>query len=92
MLQLQPVERRVAAALAQQLVVAAGFDHLARLDHQDAVGVHDSGEPVRDHDGGAALAELGDRLLHMMLGFGIERCSGLVEQDDGRVGVRRPTV
>ncbi len=85
LLKLQAVERGVAAAAAQQLLVAAGLDDLARLDHQDAVRVHDGGEPVRDHDGGAALAELGDRLLHVPLGFGIERGGRFIEQDDGRV-------
>ena len=83
--QLQAIERGVAAALAQQLVVPAGFDHRAVLDHQDAVGMHDGGQPVRDHQRGAALAQFGDRLLHVALGFGIERSGRLVEQDDRRI-------
>ena len=42
-------------------------------------------QPVRDHQRGAVLAQLGDRFLHMPLGFGIERCGRLVEQDDRRI-------
>ena len=55
---LQAEERRVAAAAAQQVLVAAGLDDLAALDHQNLVGVHDGRQPVRHHDGGAALAQM----------------------------------
>ena len=82
---LQPVERGVAAALAQQLVVPAGFDDHAVLHHQDAVGVGDGVQPVRDHERGAVLAQMRHRILHQPLGFRIERGGRLVEQDDRRV-------
>ena len=49
------------------------------------VGMHDGRQPVRDHDGGAALAQLGDGVLDVALGFGVERGGRLVEQDDRRV-------
>ncbi len=84
-LDLQPVERGVAPVLAQQFVVAAGFDDRAALDHQDAVGMRDGVQPVRDGDGGAALAEMRHGVLNQPLGFGIERRGRLVEQDDLRV-------
>src|SRR5262249_4657238 len=58
MLELQPVEQREPAALAQQFVVAPRLDQIAVFDHQDAVGMHDGGEPVRDDECSAALAEL----------------------------------
>ena len=45
----------------------------------------DGVQPVRDGDGGAALAQMRDRVLHQPLGFGIERRGRLVEQDDRRV-------
>ena len=73
LLQLQPVERGIAAALAQQFLVAAGFDDQAVLDHEDAIGMHDRREPVGDDQRRAALAKFGDRLLHVALGFRIER-------------------
>ena len=82
---LQAEERGVAAAAAQQFVVPAALDDLAALDHQDGVGMHDGVQAVRDHDGGAVLAEMLDRLLHLLFGFGIERGGGFVEQDDRRV-------
>src|SRR6202034_622469 len=83
LLQLQPVERGVAAASAQQLVVAAGLDDQAILDHENAIGMHDGRQPVRDDERGPALAEFADCLLHVALRFRIERGSRLVEQDDG---------
>ena len=71
--------------MRKQLVVAAGFDDEAVLDDEDAVGMHDRRQSVGDDDRGAALAEFGDRLLHVVLGFGIERRGRLVEQDDRRI-------
>src|SRR4051794_24389644 len=43
---LQPEERGVAAAAAQQIVVTAAFDDFAVLDHQDGVGMHDGVQAV----------------------------------------------
>src|SRR6476660_6632798 len=82
---LQADERRVAAAAAQQVVMPAALDDLAALDHKDRVGVHDGVQAMRDHDRGAVLAEMLDRFLHLLFGFGIERGRGLVKQDDRRV-------
>ena len=82
---LQAEERGVAAAAAQQVVVLAVLDDLAALDHQNGVGVHDGVQAVGDHDGGAVLAEMLDRLLHALFGFGIQRGGRLIEQDDRRV-------
>ncbi len=47
--------------------------------------MHDGGEPVRDDQRRASLAQLGDRLLHVTLGFRIQRRGRLVEQDDRRI-------
>src|SRR5580704_10403088 len=85
LLQLQPIERGVAAPLAQQLIVAAEFYDHAVLDHEDAIGVHDRGDTMRDGDGCATFAQFGDRLLDIALGFRIKRGGRLVQQDDGRV-------
>ena len=87
---LQAEERGVAAAAAQQVVMPAALDDLAGLDHQDRVGVHDGVQAMGDDDGGAVLAEMLDRLLHLLFGLRIERRGGLVEQDDRRVLDQRP--
>ena len=63
----------------------AALDDLAALDHQDRVGMHDGVQAVRDHDGGAVLAEMLDRFLHLLFGFRIQRRGGFIEQDDRRV-------
>src|SRR6266568_772425 len=84
-LELEPVERRVTAALAQQLLVPAGLDHGAILDHENAIGVHDRLQTMGDHQRGAALAQAAHGILDLALGFAVERCGRLVEQDDGRV-------
>ena len=82
---LQAEERGIAAAAAQQIVVEAALDDLAALDHQNGVGMHDGVQAMGDHDGGAVLAEMVDRLLHGFFGFRIERSSRFIEQDDRRV-------
>ena len=87
---LQAEERGVAAAAPQQIVMQAALDDLAALDHQNGVGVHDGVQAVGDHDGGAVLAEMVDRLLHGFFGFRIQRRSGFIEQDDRRVLDQRP--
>ena len=40
---------------------------------------------MRDDDRRASLAQFRDRLLHVALGFGVERRGRLIEQDDRRV-------
>src|SRR5262245_65532734 len=87
--ELQLVEHCVAAVVAQKLLVPAGLHYATTVDHQDAVGMHDGREPMRDRDGGAAAAELGDCFLHMALRLGIERGGSLIEQNDrGVLGQR----
>ena len=82
---LQAEERGIAAAAAQQIVMPAALDDLAALDHQNGVGVHDGVQAMGDDDGGAVLAEMLDRLLHLLFGFRIQRRGGFIEQDDRRI-------
>src|SRR5438034_41383 len=67
-----------ATATAQQIVVASVLHDFAGLHHHDGVRVHDGVQPMRDHDGGAVLAEMLDRLLHLQFGFRIQRRGRLV--------------
>jgi hypothetical protein len=69
--------------------MTAGLSYHAVLDEQDAVRMDDGREPVRDGDRGAAGAQNGQRLLHMPLGFRIERRGRLVEQNDRCVADQR---
>src|SRR5581483_11476320 len=73
------------SALADQLVERAGLDDASLAKHQNARGVADGAEPVRDHEGGAALHHLVER--HVEAGFGqrIERAGRFVEDEDRRV-------
>ena len=52
--------------------------------------MHDGGKPMRDDERRAPFAQFGDRLLHVALGFGVERRGRFVEQDDRRVFDQRP--
>src|SRR3984893_9301506 len=79
---LQTEERGITAATAQQIIMPSALDDFAALDHQDGVGVHDGVQAMGDDDGGTVLAEMLDRLLHLLLRFGIKRRGSLIEQDD----------
>jgi len=85
MLELQPVERGIAATGAQQFFVTAGLHDTPSLNHQDGVGMHDGGQPVRDHQRRAATAKFGDRVLHVAFRLRVERGGRLIEQDDRRI-------
>src|SRR5208337_901463 len=71
------------SAEMHELVEAAALDDAAACEYEDAVGVADGREPVRDHEGGAALHHLGKRRLHARFGERIERAGRLV-QDENR--------
>ena len=66
--------------------MVALLDDLARLHHQDGVGVADRREAVGDHEAGAVRAQRRHRLLDEHLGAGVDRAGGLVEDQDRRVG------
>jgi hypothetical protein len=59
--------------------VAAAFDDAALVHHDDAIGVDDGGEPVRDDQCGAALRDALELGLDRALGACVERRRGLVE-------------
>ena len=69
---LYPEEGSIAPAAAKQIVMPSALDDLAALDHQDGVGVHDGVQAMGDDDGGAVLAEVFDRFLHLLFGFRIQ--------------------
>ena len=78
-------QRGEAAIVGGKLVEPAGFDDAALVHEDDAVGVAHGGEPVRDDEGGAAIAQLVDRQLDALLGFDVERAGRFVEHQDRRI-------
>jgi hypothetical protein len=81
LVELQSIERCVASAAAQQLLVATLFDDSAVFDKENAVGVHDRLQPMGDHHGGALAAEAGNCILDVTLGFAVECCRRLIEEN-----------
>ena len=67
----------------------AGFDDVAALDHDQAVGAAQGAEAVGDGDGGAAADQVFQGRLNFALGFGIDRGGGFVEDQDARVDQQR---
>src|SRR3954447_10404262 len=83
-------EGRVAPVRLDQILVAAGFHDPAVIDHDYLVGIANGRQAVGDRDGGAALGEAVERLLHEPLGPGVKRARGLVEHQNGWVAQDRP--
>jgi len=58
--------------------MATFLDDTALLDDEDAIGIGDGRQPVRNHKRGASLRKLGQRLLDGTFRFGVERRCRLV--------------
>src|SRR5439155_3816022 len=76
------VERRVAAAPPNQLVVRALFDELAVLEDDDPIGVANGREPMRDDECGPAGEQRPQRLLDLPFGPDVDGRGRLVEDED----------
>src|SRR5215213_783966 len=83
-------EGGIAAAGDDQLVVAAGLDDPAAVEHDDLVRVAHRREAVGDRDRRPPLREPVERVLHEPLRLGVERARRLVEDEDRRVAQDRP--
>ena len=64
---------------------------LAAVDHEDLVGVTHGGEPVGDHQGGAALQRGVQGALDGVLRLGVQVGGGLVEHHDVRRLEQQPS-
>src|SRR5882762_10884262 len=82
---LDAIQVGIDAAGGQQFVVGALLRDTAILQDDDLVGIADGAQAVSNGDDGAPLHEAFERLHHQPLRLGVERRSGLVEDEDGRV-------
>src|SRR5262249_31669834 len=83
---LQAMERGVATASPDQIVMAAILDNAARVDGDDPVGAPHGRKPVGDDEDGAALGDLLHVLLTPPLALIIKRARRRVEDQDPGVG------
>ena len=73
-----------------EFVEGTALDDAARFKHQNAVGVPDGGESVRDYEGRAAFHDFGECRLNSRLGKSVERARSLIEDEDWRILEQRP--
>ena len=66
------MQARIDAVVLEQLLVRALLHYAVPCQHHDAVGMSDGGEAVGDHQRGAAVRELGERLLDRCLRCRVE--------------------
>src|SRR5580704_8002226 len=82
---LELVEAVVDAALGEQLLMGALFAEAAFVEDEDAVGVLDGAESMRDDERGAAAEEAAERFANLKFGFGVHARSGFVEDKEARI-------
>ena len=63
----------------------AELDDPAGLEHGDAIGRANGGEPVGDDEGGAALHQAFEGGLHEPLTLAVEGAGRFVEDEDGGI-------
>ncbi len=80
--ELGPVKVGVEPARREQFLVAAAFPELALVDDQDLVRLADGGQPVGDHQRGAARQRGLERALDRQLRLGVQVRGGLVKDDE----------
>src|SRR5579885_1711883 len=86
---LEPVQRCIAAARDNELLVRPVLHEAAALERQKPVRAAHRGQPVRDHDDRAATRDPPHVGLDDPLAFIVERAGGLIEDQDARVGDQR---
>ena len=85
--ELRVIQRRVKAAGGQKLSVGARLGYKTVPDDQDAIGVLDRGETVRDDEAGAPLHKLVEGVLNQLFGAAVHVGGSFVQNEDG--GVRQ---
>src|SRR5205085_6741646 len=78
------------AGSVDELVVAPLLDQRALLEHVDAVGEADAGEPVGDGQDRLGAGQGSHPLEQLLFHPGIQGRGGLVEHEHGRVGEEGP--
>src|ERR1041385_726117 len=71
-LELLVVELAIPPAHREQLAMGAALDDFPALQHQDLIGAHDGGEPVRNDEGGAPRAQRAEAVLDQPLTLAVE--------------------
>ncbi len=76
--------------MAEQLLVRALLAQFAFVENENAVGVLDGAEPVRDDQGGAAFEQAVERLADQDFGLGVHARCRFVENQEPRIVRERP--
>src|SRR5579883_1796948 len=85
----RPIEPRVMAAAAQELVMAPDLDDASTLKHDDPIGRAYRTQPVGDDDRCTPLEKQAESLLDPNLGLGVDVRGRLIQNQDARIGQER---
>src|ERR1700752_2669548 len=89
LLVLQLVEPIVNAPLGEQLLVRALFAEPALVEDEDAVGMLNGAEAMRDHQRGAATEQAVKGVADLQLGLGVDAGGGFVQDQKARIVCQR---
>src|ERR1700736_368933 len=82
LLVLKLIEAIVDAAWGEEFLVRALFAKAALVEDEDAVGVLNGAESVRDHESGAAAEEAVEGVANLQLGLRVHAGGGFVEDEE----------
>ena len=88
--QLRADELCVEPVLGKKESVETLFGDATLVENNDMVGVANRRETVSDHQSGAPLGEMGERLMDQLFIDGVEMRCGLVKDEDGSIFEQRP--
>jgi hypothetical protein len=80
------VEVVVFATCCEQVAMAAAFHDAAVVKNENLVGTDDGAEPMGDDETSAACEQFGEGALETVLGDGIDRTRGFVENENPWIG------
>ena len=80
----------VVARLLQQVGGGARLDQLSPIQHQHPIGPAEGAEAMGDDERGPPFHRPVERFENLLLGLGVDRGGGVIEQQDPRVEQHRP--
>ena len=70
--------------------MCTAFRNASVLNDQDLICIADSRQTMRDGDDGMLACNPGDCALDLALGFNVNECCSLIQNNDGRFAKNRP--
>ena len=84
------MQAEIEAFFVHQIGMVTTFDDAAPIEHDDAIGIANGGQPVGDHQRGSVLHQFFKRLLDSQLGGRVDIGGGFIKQYQLRISGKGP--